>query len=228
MRIDPRLPIDRATPRTVICTTNRRIDPGSRRKIEKPRPDGRVEFTEGVESCRIGSTSALGRPMAREDQEVNIVTTRFGLIHADETDVIRIPEGLVGFRNATLFVLFPDPESASLYWLQSVTSAELAFGLVAPPIALDDYQIELRPADRSALELDDEREALTYLILNRTESGILTVNLQGPLVFNPVRRLGRQLVLTSSRHAVRFPLERDLSEPRIGVLQGPSSLRATA
>ena len=46
------------------------------------------------------------------------------------------------------------------------------------------------------------------MILNRGEGGGLTVNLQGPLVFNPVRRLGRQLVLTSSRYAVRYPLER--------------------
>ncbi len=31
-------------------------------------------------------------------QEVNIVTTRFGLIVASESELIRIPEGLVGFR----------------------------------------------------------------------------------------------------------------------------------
>ena len=53
----------------------------------------------------------------------------------------------------------------------------------------------------------DERSALIYVILNRGEGGGLTVNLQGPLVFNPVSRLGRQLVLTSSRYAVRYPLD---------------------
>jgi flagellar assembly factor FliW len=157
---------------------------------------------------------------------VNIVTTRFGLIPASELDLIRIPEGLVGFRQFTQYVQFPDPEVSGLSWLQSVTAPELAFGLVAPPLAMPDYRIELRPGDRTALELDDERSALVYVILNRSEGGGLTVNLQGPLVFNPVRRLGRQLVLTSSRYAVRYPLDGPAPAPTL--LLGPSALRATA
>jgi hypothetical protein len=33
------------------------------------------------------------------NQEVNILTTRFGLIQACETDAITIPEGLLGFHS---------------------------------------------------------------------------------------------------------------------------------
>jgi flagellar assembly factor FliW len=157
---------------------------------------------------------------------VNIVTTRFGLIQASEADLIRIPEGLVGFRQFTQFVLFTDPVAAGLSWLQSVTAPELAFGLVAPPLAISDYRIELRPGDRTALELDDERSALIYVILNRGEGGGLTVNLQGPLVINAVSRLGRQLVLTSSRYAVRYPLDGQPAPTTL--LLAPRALRATA
>jgi len=157
---------------------------------------------------------------------VNIVTTRFGLIQAAESDLIRMSEGLIGFRNQTLFVQLPDPEVGGLTWLQSVLSPDLAFGLVAPPLALNDYRVELRPGDLSGLELEDERSALIYLILNRADGGGLTVNLQGPLVFNPVRRLGRQLVLTSSRYSVRYPLggQGGISQP----VPGPMVLRASA
>ncbi|MGE3818048.1 MAG: flagellar assembly protein FliW [Isosphaeraceae bacterium] len=157
---------------------------------------------------------------------MNIVTTRFGLIQASESEILRIPDGLVGFRSFTQYVHLPDPVVAGLTWLQSVTSPELAFGLVPPPLAVSDYRIELRPGDRAALELDDERSALVYVILNRGEGGGLTVNLQGPLVFNPASRLGRQLVLTSSRYAVRFPLESHVPTPTL--LPGPTPLRATA
>ena len=59
-----------------------------------------------------------------------------------------------------------------------------------------------------------------YVILNRGEGGGLTVNLQGPLVFNPVRRLGRQLVLTSSRYPVRYPLETQVTAPAPTLLPG--------
>jgi flagellar assembly factor FliW len=155
---------------------------------------------------------------------VKIVTTRFGLVQADETDLVRIPDGLIGFRSFTQFVMIPDPVVVGLSWLQSVTAPELAFALVAPPLAVSDYKVELRPGDRTGLELDDERSALIYVIVNRGEGGGLTVNLQGPLVMNPVARLGRQLVLTSSRYAVRFPLE----SPAAPVYAGPSVLRATA
>jgi flagellar assembly factor FliW len=157
---------------------------------------------------------------------VNIVTTRFGLILASDAELIRIPEGLVGFRSFTQYVLLPDPVTRGLSWLQSATAPELAFGLVAPPLALSDYRVELRPGDRAALEMDDERDALVYVILNRGEGGGLTVNLQGPLVFNLSSRLGRQLVLTSSRFAVRYPLEPSVPEPTL--LPGPKAFRATA
>ena len=157
---------------------------------------------------------------------MNIVTTRFGLIQAPESDLIRIPDGLVGFRFFTQFVHLPDPVVVGLSWLQSATAPELAFGLVPPPLAGSDYRIELRPGDRAALELDEERDALVYVILNRGDGGGLTVNLQGPLVFNPARRLGRQLVLTSSRYAVKYPLE--VQGPAPTLLPGPTPLRATA
>ena len=50
---------------------------------------------------------------------MNIVTTRFGLIQVSESDLIRIPDGLVGFRAFTQFVLLPDPVVAGLSWLQA-------------------------------------------------------------------------------------------------------------
>jgi len=159
---------------------------------------------------------------------VNILTTRFGLIQACETDLFLIPEGLLGFRSFTDYVHVPDPVVSGLSWLQCTTAAELAFGLVAPPLAVSDYRIELRQGDRAALELDDERSAMIYVILNRGEGGGLTVNLQGPVVLNPIRRLGRQLVLTSSRYPVRYPLDSRVSAPAPTLLPGPSPLRATA
>jgi len=157
---------------------------------------------------------------------VNIVTTRFGPVSARESDLIRMPEGLVGFRSFTQYVQLPDPVVAGLSWLQCATAPDLAFALVAPPLALSEYRVEIRPGDRTALELEDERSALIYVILNRGDGGGLTVNLQGPLVFNPAKRLGRQLVLTSSRYAVKFPLETHAPAPTL--LAGPSAMRASA
>jgi flagellar assembly factor FliW len=178
--------------------------------------------------CRIDQ--AIASPGVQGgNQEVNILTTRFGLIQAPESEIYRIPEGLLGFRSYTQYLHLPDPVVSGLSWLQSTTAPDLAFGLVAPPLAVSDYRIEIRPGDRAALELHDERTAMIYVVLNRGGGG-LTVNLQGPLVFNPVRRLGRQLVLTSSRYPVRYPLESTTaSQPATPtLLPGLTPLRATA
>ncbi len=127
---------------------------------------------------------------------MHIVTTRFGLIQAAESDLIRMPDGLVGFRSQTLFIQSARPRGRrSVVAAKSPRLPSWLSGWCAPPMAIGDYRIELRPGDRASLELDDERSALVYVILNRGDSGGLTVNLQGPLVFNPARRLGRQLVL---------------------------------
>ncbi len=156
---------------------------------------------------------------------MNIVTTRFGTIQVPDERLILIPEGLVGFRSYTQFAHWVDPEVDELTWLQSVSEPSLAFALMLPPASAGEYRVEIRPGDRIALELEDERNAIVYVILNRGEGG-LTVNLQGPLVINPVRRLGRQLVLTSSRYAVRYPLGTPDAPPTL--LPGPVALRATA
>lgn len=155
---------------------------------------------------------------------MNIVSTRFGIVPTSEAELVQIPEGLVGFRGHTRFVLMPDSEAPSLTWLQSVSAPELAFALISPPQTVGDYKIELRPGDRAALELDDERSAVIYVILNRSEAGGLTANLQGPLVFNLARRLGRQIVLTSSRYAVRYPLGQDSSSSSSGSSSSHSRL----
>ena len=155
---------------------------------------------------------------------MKIASTRLGTIQVTESDLVRMPDGLIGFRGETEFARWPDPEVVGLTWWQSVRSSEIAFALVPPPMAVGDYKVEIRSGDLAALELDDERSALIYVILNRAEGGGLTANLQGPLVLNAARRIARQLVLTSSRFAVRYPIA--AASP--AVLPGPSSYRATA
>ena len=154
---------------------------------------------------------------------MQIASTRFGTIQGTEADLIRVPGGLVGFRSETEFLRWPDPIAAGLTWWQSVYSPEIAFGLIPPPLAVGEYPIEIRAGDLASLELDDERSALIYVILNRGDGGGLTANLQGPLVLNPARRVARQLVLTSSRFAVRYPLGVPSS-----AVPAPSVYRATA
>ena len=55
---------------------------------------------------------------------MNIVTTRFGLIQASESELYQIPEGLLGFRSYTQYFHLADPMVTGLTWLQSVTAPD--------------------------------------------------------------------------------------------------------
>ncbi|MBI1321892.1 hypothetical protein GC170_01705 [bacterium] len=143
---------------------------------------------------------------------MNVMTSRFGPLEVEENDIVRLTEGPVGFRSSTRFVLLADQQVEGLYWLQSLDTPDLAFALVPPGEGLDNYHVDVRSGDRAALALEDAQEPDIFLILNRNEAGVLTVNLQGPMVFNLSKRLGRQMVLTSSRHSVRHPLGEPASE----------------
>lgn len=143
---------------------------------------------------------------------MNVMTSRFGPLTVEESDIVRLTEGLVGFRSSTRFLLLADQKVEGLYWLQSLDTPDLAFALVPPGEGLESYHVDVRSGDRAALALENDQEPDIFLILNRNEAGLLTVNLQGPMVFNLKKRLGRQMVLTSSRHSVRHPLGEPASE----------------
>jgi flagellar assembly factor FliW len=69
---------------------------------------------------------------------MNVMTSRFGSLNVQESDVVRLTEGLVGFRSSTQFLLLADQKVDGLYWLQSLDTPELAFALVTPGEGLED------------------------------------------------------------------------------------------
>jgi flagellar assembly factor FliW len=159
---------------------------------------------------------------------MNVMTSRFGPLEVADSDIFQLTEGPVGFRSSTKFILLADQKVDGLYWLQSLDTHDLAFALVPPGEGLENYHVDVRSGDRSALALEPGEDPDIFLILNRNEAGVMTVNLQGPMVFNLKKRVGRQLVLTSSRHSVRHPLGEPASEEVLLTVGAGSILRVSA
>jgi len=123
-------------------------------------------------------------------------TDRFGDLTVDETDVIALPDGLVGFAQVDWVIAVPVNDDGLFWWLQAVDDPALAFLTVVPWAFFGDYEPVVPEDAQARLELDDPGDVLVYcLVTIHDDPRRFTANLLGPVVINRRRRLGRQVVL---------------------------------
>lgn len=134
-----------------------------------------------------------------------VSSEHLGEIEVDESTVLDVPAGLLGFPDATRYVLVDADESGAYTWLQSVDEPALAFLGALPWPFFPDYEPELSEEDRLALGVADPAEAQVICLLTITDEGV-TANLLGPIVINVVTRKARQVVLADSAYTTREPL----------------------
>jgi len=136
---------------------------------------------------------------------MRIETTRFGPLEVAAEDVIEFPRGLFGFEEVDHFVLVERPEGSILKWLQAVGRPDLAFVVLDPSVFPGDYQFELSGEDRAALGCTRQNELMVWVIVGIPEDPReMTANLKGPILINPGRRLGRQILLEGDGHSPRY------------------------
>ena len=151
---------------------------------------------------------------------MQIETSRFGAIDVDESRIITVVGGLLGFPTATRFALIQTGEENYFFWLQSVQDANLAFVVCDPSAFLPDYTIEqvpVREEARESLGIEPEADLAAttqvFAICNRVGDW-LTGNLLGPIVVNVVNCHARQIVLTEKKWSTRQPLLKLAVEPQ--------------
>ncbi|GEM_PF-1100780 len=125
-------------------------------------------------------------------------------IDVPEEDLVTFPQGIFGFEQQTQYVLFQLDEP--LFLLQSVDDPLLGFTLIDPLLVQSNYHPSLPEAGRTLLGLDDQEPPTFLAIVSVSPQGKpRTVNLRAPLVFNPGKRVGTQVVLQDSQYLVQHP-----------------------
>jgi len=138
------------------------------------------------------------------------IETAFGTFPVDERSVIEFAEGLPGFEQTRKFVLLSSPELAPLHLLHHVEGPSASFLAVDPRLVLPSYRTVLGAGDRARLGVTDD-SSLLWLALVTMEAGQgPSVNLRAPIVVNPARMLGFQVMPHNSLYPLRQPL--DLAE----------------
>jgi flagellar assembly factor FliW len=133
-----------------------------------------------------------------------VMTTRFGNVPIEPTDVLRFDQGLIGMEMCREWVLLADNTNSALAWLQSLDRAEVALAVVSPRRFVKDYQVRISTRDVAPLGVATTRDLQVLAILNRHED-TLTLNLKAPIVINLATSRGRQVVAKND-HEVQYVL----------------------
>jgi flagellar assembly factor FliW len=139
---------------------------------------------------------------------VEFSTTRFGNIIVDESRIITMRGGILGFERLKRFVLLTQHDNIPFSWFQSVDDGSVAFVVTNAFMVKGDYSPVLSDSEVELLEIASVEDVVPMVIVTiRSEPFEITANLRAPVVINIARRLARQIVLQDSDYPVRFSIQ---------------------
>lgn len=139
--------------------------------------------------------------IAKEAFIIHIQTSMWGELEVKEEDIYQFPKGLPGFEDGTEYALIPWEDTPFSY-LQSVREPGISFLLVSPFMFVTDYSFELGEVDKEELGIE-EQVSVFSMVTTYSDTNKSTMNLLAPVVLNPAKRLGKQVVLHHSSYETR-------------------------
>ena len=136
---------------------------------------------------------------------MNVRTSRFGELEIPGDRVIEFPLGILGFPESKRWILLQAAPHSVFFWLQAVDDPDLAFIVTQPQTFFSDYQVRVQAEELKSIAMEDAADGEVFVICNRVDDRI-TVNLQGPLIFNARTRQARQVVLCDRHLTTRHEI----------------------
>lgn len=137
---------------------------------------------------------------------LQLSTKFFGIKEISENEIISFPEGIYGFPEEKEFFIFKEKEESPFFWLQSAKTSDLAFVIIEPNFILKNYKPKILHTELEYLQVDHLEECKIYAILtipeNKPEE--MTINLQGPILINTLKKIGKQVISLDESHSVRM------------------------
>ena len=124
---------------------------------------------------------------------MRIITTRFGAVEIEASDVLSFARGVLGFESCRQWILLADAANEAVGWLQCVTRPDLALPVVSPRRFAPEFQVRVARQQLMPIELTDPDQAYILVVVGKSAQG-LTLNLRAPIIINLDRRLGCQVV----------------------------------
>ena len=135
---------------------------------------------------------------------VIIETLAWGKIEIVAEQVYKFPKGIPGFEDECEFALISG-EEAPFSYLQSLNKSDLSFVVCDPFVFFPQYEFELSENEKEELEIEQNVWVRCLITINQPINQS-TINLLGPIVFNPDRLLAKQVVLHRSSYKAKQAL----------------------
>lgn len=129
---------------------------------------------------------------------MQIQSSRFGTLDVHYSDMLFMPQGLIGFETCRHWVLLANEDNEEVAWLQSVALSEVALPVISPRRFLPQYKLHIHRRDLDVLQMHQRDKVFVLTVVSRTGDS-LTTNLKSPIVLNATQRLAIQVVVTDDQ-----------------------------
>ena len=137
-----------------------------------------------------------------------VYTSRLGEIEVDEQKIVRFKNGIPAFEDEHEFIILPYEEESPYYFMQSLTTPDLAFLLTIPFLFFPDYSFELDDESIKELDIQNQENVFYYSMVTIPNGSIryMTANLVAPIVLNGANMQAKQVVLEKSNYTTKHRL----------------------
>lgn len=143
---------------------------------------------------------------------MEILTKYHGEIEINESEIIHFQQGIPSFLDEHQFYILPLAEDSPFMIMQSVQTSSLAFVIVSPFDFFKDYEVKLTDQVIDVLEIEKQEDVALFVLLTIQEPfQNTTANLQGPIVINNMKKIGKQVILSDSDYRTKHLLINQLS-----------------
>jgi flagellar assembly factor FliW len=141
------------------------------------------------------------------------MTKAYGLIEIDEEQRIVFPNGFFGFEHCINFV-FIEAERKPFFYLQSIDDENVAFILIDPFLFEPDYEADIDNKELETIGIFTPEDVIILVVVTIPgNDGVITANLQGPVIINRVNRNGKQVILSDPRWKTKHSIILEAVQP---------------
>ncbi len=145
-----------------------------------------------------------------------IESKAYGKIAVDAKQIFQFEGGILGFESIKEFALI-DAAQPPFMWLQSVEVAHLAFVVLDPTIFRVDYNPGISDDDLKNIGISEEdidiKLVLSIITIPENQND-MTANLQGPIILNKDKLLGKQYISSDDKWGTRHHVMDELAGKR--------------